>query len=448
VIVEPSTFRPGADEAASTHFEPYASFRLPIEEFGYEEEEWLVEGTAGGGSYLTTTLVRLPRDRSRFSGTVVVEPLHFSGIAPISLYSSTYLMNAGHGWAMVVAQRTTLDHHVRPHDPGRYADLRIDGPPGVYDFQGLAEEELESFWAEQARWNAASSGILAQAGAAIRGSAGPFTGLGVGHVILAGHSQTGSVVTRYLREAHGDQRRADGGAVYDGYFPSGFPFEALPACEVPVVQVVSDGDVSNPNGTFMAVTGRPYRREDGDEPGDRFRLYELAGMPHMGTRHPPFDDLELWRGMDGKGDLRADSVMSSLPHNELFDVTLDHLVRWVTDGTPPPRAPRLEVGADGHFAVDEHGNTRGGVRCPQMDVPRARYFPNVPRADGTLSSSTVGTEEPFPDEVLRELYGDPDGYRQRFEQRLQELLAEGWVLPEDVDAMREDLTKVGDFGHG
>lgn len=445
--VEPSTLRPGPSEDGSSPFSPYASFRFPIEDFGYEEEEWIASGAEPGGSYLTTVLVRLPRERARFSGTVVVEPLHYSGITPISLYSSTYVMRSGHGWAMVVAQRTTLDDHVRPHDPGRYADLHIDGPEGSRAAAATPEGDLQAFWDEMERWNRASSPILAQAGAAIADSAGPFEGLDVRHVLLAGHSQTGSVVTRYLEEAHAAERRADGSSVYDGYFPSGFPFAPLPPCEVPVVQVVSDGDVSDPGGTFLKVPGRPYRREDADEPGDRYRLYELAGVPHMGTRYPPFDDTELWRRMESKAALTEHSVMSSLPHNELFNVTLDHLVRWVDGATPPPRAPRIETGPDDRFLLDEHGNTLGGVRCVQMDVPRARYFPNVPLPDGRLTTSTVGTEVPFPPEELEELYGDVETYRRRYETRLQELVAEGWVLADDVDAMREDLARVPRFGH-
>jgi hypothetical protein len=369
--------------------------------------------------------------------------LHFSGIAPISLYSSTYMMRSGHAWAMVASQRTTLEEHVRPHSPQRYADLHIDGTDFPVDAQPGRSQDSDSrrFWEEMERANRASSEILAQVGAAIGDGAGPFETLDVGRVILTGHSQTGSVVIRYLREAHASQRRADGSSVYDGYFPAGFPFEAFAACEVPVIQVISDGDVADPAGTFIAMTGRPYRRDDNDDADDRFRLYELAGVPHMGTRYPPFNDVALWRGMD-REHYTDDSVMNTLPHNELFNMALHYLVEWARAGTTPPRARRLELGTDGFFAADEHGNTHGGVRCVQMDVPRARYFPTVPNADGSLSHSTVGTEESFSSDKLRELYGDTATYRDRFERRLDELMAEGWLLAEDADFMRDDLAKV------
>jgi hypothetical protein len=442
MTVESSTLRPAPTSDDSPRFEPSASFRFPIERFAYAGEEWIVEGTEPGGRYVTTMLVRLPRDRARFSGSVVVEPLHFSGIAPISLYSSTFIMRSGHAWAMVAAQKSTIDEHVRPCNPTRYADLHIDGP----DLRGRDRRpdarDPDAFWDDMARWNRAASPVLAQAGAAIADGGGPFEGLDVRRVILAGHSQTGSVVSRYLREAHAGERRRDGSPVYDGYFPSGFPFERIGAHGVPIIQVISDGDVSDPDGTFMRRSGRPYRREDADEPGDRFRLYELAGVPHMGTRYPPFDDVALWRGVHDGDPFSDASVMNTLPHNELFNVALHHLVEWVAHGVAPPRAPRIETAEDGWFVRDEHGNTRGGVRTVQMDVPRARYHPNVPNPDGTPSRSTVGTEEPFSSAKLRELYGDAATYRERFERRLAELVAEGWMLADDTDFMRDDQAKV------
>src|SRR5262249_29445566 len=133
---------------------------------------------------------------------------------------------------------------------------------------------------------------------------------------------------------------------------------------------------------------------------------------------------------------------NSLPHNELFNMALHHLVEWSRVGTPPPRAPRFDIDSDGYFVADEHGNTRSGVRCVQMDVPRARYFPNVPNSDGTLSHSTVGSEESLSNPTMRELSGDAATYRGRFEGRLRELITDGWLLADDAEYMRDDLGKI------
>src|SRR5262249_35569658 len=161
----------------------------------------------------------------------------------------------------------------------------------------------------------------------------------------------------------------------------------------------------DPNYSYRpGYEGRIYRRGDSDEPGDRFRLYELAGVGHAGTRNPPFNSPELWPAFHNTGPMPADARYSTLPHFELFQMALDHLVRWVADGVAPPRAARLEVGPDGFFTKDEHGNTLGGVRCVQMDVPRAGYLANTTDPDGTLVFGGCGLEEPFDGAKLTSLY--------------------------------------------
>ena len=108
----------------------------------------------------------------------------------------------------------------------------------------------------------------------------------------------------------------------------------------------------------------------------------------------------------------------------------------------PPRAERLEVGPDGLFTKDEHGNTRGGVRCVQLEVPHSTYRANPTKADGTPSYLTVGNDEPFEASKLRQLYGDAPNYVERFNRRLDELVADGWLLAEDADAMRHEAEQL------
>jgi hypothetical protein len=416
---------------------------------GYVEEEWFASGHDDAGRpYTTQLVVRRPADPERFSGTVIVESLHAHRIAPIYMYSSPYILREGHGWACVVSQKVALEAHVIPTDPERYASLHIGADPrpaGAPDDITLPptwndDADLRArWWAELARANQASSAILAQVGAALRGSGGPFGQHPVPHMVLVGHSQTGFVVTNYIRDAHDAHRFANGAPVYDGLFPSGYPAAPFGPCDVPIVQVLSDGDVSNPDATFAPdYEHRQYRRPDGDEPGDRFRLYELAGVPHMGTRHSPFDDPHVWQQVGNAGTIPLDARMNSLPHNELFNVALHHLVQWVAAGLVPPRAERLEVGPDGFFAKDEQGNTCGGVRCVQLDVPSATYFPNPPNPDGSPGLGTVSIEAPFDAAAMTRLYGDHAGYVERFDRRLDELIAQGWLLAADAPGMRDE----------
>jgi hypothetical protein len=301
-----------------------------------------------------------------------------------------------------------------------------------------------AFRAEMQRRNAASSTILAQIGAAIADGAGPFDGWEVRNVVLAGHSQTGVVVTDYIRNTHGTQRRGDGTSVFDGYFPSGAAGDRFAASDVPILHVLCEGDISNPTSPGpLGPIGieRRYRREDSDDPADRFRLYELAGVAHMGTRYAPYNDPTWWQATQTAGLVPLGARMNSLPHNELFGMAMHHLVRWVGDGVAPPRADRIEVAADGFFAKDEYGNSLGGVRCVPMDVPIARYYANPRNDDGTPAFGVVGTEEPFTREELSTIYRDHFDYVERVNRRLDDLVADGWFLPDDAVELRADAEK-------
>jgi hypothetical protein len=448
MTVQPATFTRPPSGQGSAPFVPTGGYRGSLDEFDYVEEEWFAGGEVDGHPYTTTVFVRRPRDKARFSGTIIVEPLHAASASPIWIYTSTYIMRSGHGWACIGSQKAPLEAHVKPFNPERYASLDIwsDAPP--LETSGLGAPMPRDPAAMQARMeqmrrvNVASTPILAQVGAALAGAAGPFSGLDVDHVILAGHSQTGGVVTEYILNGHDAHRLADGSPVYHGFFPTGSPSVTFGPRDVPIVQLLSDGDISNPNRPGRE--GRTYRRPDSDEPGDRYRLYELAGVSHMGTRYPPYNDNAMWQAnpLGTAGNVETDAQMNSLPHNELFNMGLHHLVQWVANGVTPPRAERSEVGPDGLFAKDEQGNTRGGVRCAQLDVPRLQYFSNPGvEKDGTPAFGVVGFEKPLPKDTLKRLYKDHFEYVGRFNRRLDELISQGWFLAEDAPDMRAEAEK-------
>jgi len=73
-------------------------------------------------------------------------------------------------------------------------------------------------------------------------------------------------------------------------------------------------------------------------------------------------------------------------------------------------------------------------------VPRLRYL-STPgfKEDGTTPAfGVVGIEEPLPDDVLARLYRDHADYVERFSRRVDELVAERWLLAEDADEMRKE----------
>ena len=445
--VEPATVTPAPE--GSPRFVPTGSYQGTLEDFDYVEEEWFASGTIDRHPYRTQLTVRRPRDAARFTGTVLVEPVHAASAAPMWIYTSRYQMRSGHGWVGVCSQKTALDAFVKAINPDRYASLDIwtDVSPEETSVNALVlprdPEGIQQRIEQMRRVNVLSPAILAQVGAALSAPSvgrGPFSSAPVRDVLLMGHSQTGMVVTNYVLTAHDEQRLADGSPVYHGFFPSGAPSVQFGPRDVPLVQVVSEGDIAHPTQGPMRAD-RGYRRDDSDEPKDRYRLYELAGAGHMNTRFPPYSENATWQ-MDPTGTAGAvplDATMNSLPHGEMFSAGLDHLVHWVAEGTSPPRAARIETAADGLFVKDQYGNSRGGVRCAQMDVPRNRYVSNPgTNSDGTPSFGVVGIEEPLPSEMLKKMYRDHRDYVDRFNRRVDELIAEGWLLPADAEEMRSE----------
>jgi len=119
---------------------------------------------------------------------------------------------------------------------------------------------------------------------------GPFGGFNVRNVILAGCSEQGLIIRQYMRDAHPIYREADGSSIYDGYFPAcvadwpsnlilinGVPFANFTQgpIEVPVINLTGQQEVE-----AWPQDGRKFRRPDGDLTGDKYRVYEIAGMGH------------------------------------------------------------------------------------------------------------------------------------------------------------------------
>jgi hypothetical protein len=131
-------------------------------------------------------------------------------------------------------------------------------------------------------------------------------------------------------------------------------------------------------------------------------------------------------------------------------VALHHLLQWVDTDVAPPKADRIwttrVVGS--MLALDDQGNPRGGIRNVYVDVPVAKYVPvNTPADPPVPNASPLfipllcqlgGYEVAFSAEKLRQLYGSPQKYATRVEQRLTELERAGWSLPVYRDLILAD----------
>jgi hypothetical protein len=258
---------------------------------------------------------------------------------------------------------------------------------------------------------------------------GPFAGYRVQRVTLMGTSASSGTVRNYLAD-HATLRTGTGGPIFDGFLLTSTNGNMpLPIVDVPMIQMPTQTEV-----VTWAEMGIAYRRPDSDEPGNRFRLYEVAGMPHNNSRDSPAfanDPCTL--------------PVTDFPAGAFTALALNHLIEWVTRGRVPPRALPIEVDRnpanDGsHLALDEHGNARGGIRNVWVDVPIATYgvFGKGKTAATDRLCLLAGTEVPLPEAKLKSLYPNKSRYAEAVNRRLQELVTQGWFLPEYADMVRRD----------
>jgi hypothetical protein len=383
--------------------------------FKYEAHEYFVSGTANGQPYKTRIVVRRPSDNGRFSGIVLAESMHPSGNAWMFHFTHTYTMSSGHIGLEIV---TSDPAQFVAFNAARYNDLRI--APGQ------------------------ASEILAQVGALIRSSqaTSPLAGLPVRKMILAGTSASAGVLVNYL-PAHMVYRLGDMKPIYDGFLPTSNGAN-IRQIDVSMIQVPT---------TTEAMRGAVPTRQDGDMPGDQFRVYEFPGMPHLDTR-----DVEAFRPNPCK------YPITLFPMSAYMSVALHHLVQWIDKGTVPPRADRMLVDRntanDGSLvALDEFGNPKGGIRSPYVDVPVAKYgVPNegaVPPTPNTVPwvalrgeaginqlCGLTGYQIALPDAQLQKLYGNKQAYVAKVRQRVDELTRQGWSLPVYREQILADAAKV------
>ena len=171
-------------------------------------------------------------------------------------------------------------------------------------------------------------------------------------MILAGTSASAAALINYL-PAHMVLRLSDMKPIYDGFLPTSTG-ATIRQIDVPMIQVPTMTEV---------MSGTATARQDGDAPGDQFRVYEFPGMAHIDSR-----DAAAYYPNPCK------LPISRFPLAAYMSVALNHLWQWVDKGTVPPKADRIlvdrNVTNDGSLmALDEHGNARGGIRNAYVDVP-------------------------------------------------------------------------------
>jgi hypothetical protein len=440
--------------------------KVDLPKLGYVEEEFIVSGTANvydwqdDGSiavkkaqapYTTRILIRRPATPVRFSGNVILEPFENTRSYDWSFLWATsheYFTERGDAWVGVTQNPQAVDA-IKKFNPARYASVSMANPNpdeicGPANTKSPSEAGLKF-------------DMLSQVGALLKSANGPMAGFGVQHVY--GTSHTGEIVT-YMNAVHSSAKLADGKPVFDGYLIKGDQIPtAISRCDevppandprrmtrdvgVPVIRVVAQGDV---------VAAYPLRRPDSDAPADRFRWYEVAAAPHMDIRyyqHMPVTQDQTAAGVAAFPGVwpfayQCDVPIGGLLELPVFQTSLNaafyHLDQWVRKGLAPPKVDRMTVNNPGTpkaaVAMDAHGNGMGGVRSPYVDVPVATYITHTP---GQAICRNLGYKLPFDWTKMESLYGSSKNYQAKVNQRVDQLVKEGWLLESDAKRVKAEL---------
>jgi len=424
---------------AGRMIEPTSAVRVDLAGKGYLQEEFFVAGTASaleasgplgpdgrwsvhpgaGAPYRTRIVVRRPADPERFNGTVLVEWLNVTGgleAGPDWTYLSPQIVSDGYAYVGVSAQAFGVDG----------GEARI-GVPGMAATSGLVASDPARYAALSHPGDRFSFDMFTQIGRALRGPSDPSAlgSLRPRRIVGIGESQSAFFLTTYVDAVQ------PGARVFDGFFVhsrggSGASLSGTPvgADDVPPgLQIRSDTSV--PVFIFETETDLgpmldyvPARQPD----NDRVRTWEVAGTAHG-------DAYVVGAFATALG---CDGAVNEGPQHFVAQAALVALDRWITDGTPPPTAPPLQLSSQvpPKIARDDLGNALGGVRTPLVDVPVAALSGDA-RPGASRICALFGSTVPFDTASLVRLYGDQAGYLAAFEHSLNEAIGAGFLLESD-----------------
>ncbi|UFH50392.1 alpha/beta hydrolase domain-containing protein [Pseudomonas sp. KNUC1026] len=427
--------------------------------YGYVEQEFYLQGVAPAinasgqnlldAPYTTRILVRRPADPARFNGTVVIEPFSWFGERAAGwILTRDYLLS--HGYAYVgytlnmnqpkvdpkfisptpqeeadqIAQYGKIVNFefMRRFDYARYAPLG-----SYYDPERFTRGDGPDPFVPQ------SQGIGAQLALLLKTPAqqGPMAGLAVKRVYVDSWAVTAQVWMDYLDQGrHQQWRMPDGSPLIDAYMTGRMAYgevggEVLRVPRhmpdnVPFVTVFSQSEAMHDILEGIALPA------DTDQPQQRY--YEVTGMPHLRLADLGTEHTEHFAADVGKGDDPRCQTLYDEPVQMVVAALLDGMDRWVRDGKPMPRAPRLERQGRQPVRDPADGNLVGGVRPPWVQVPSASYLTDQETGCGLV----YDTKLPYSREALRQRYGDFDHYQQQFEAARAVSVEQGYLLPEDA----------------
>ena len=417
-----------------SHDYPQLATALDLASLGYVEEEYFFSGTANVYNtpplttativssrhpYESRLIVRRPTSPEKFNGTVLVEWANVSsGFCNDRMFqlSQDHLLRAGYAYVGVCAQRVGVHGPVGllKWSPHRYAG------PDLSDHGTILDDEL-------------SGDIFSQAAQAIRSPVGAdIMGglLTVSRIIAIGESQSQGYLVIYHNSIHPLANVFDD---YVLYLSAGLGLggKLRTDLRVKVFKVDSESD--------LLILGEVAARQPDS---DHLRTYEVAGASHVAFAG--FDLTQMLRKRDGLPLLTPPELctiqqaLSHVPAFHVLNAVYDHLSRWVTDGTPPPTAPPVDVVSVVPRVVLNRtplGLATGGIQLSQQAVPTAvENGINLPLGPCVL----YGSHLPFDAATLAQLYPNHGAYVSAVSHVSHDNVKAGYILQEDAQTDIDD----------
>ncbi len=443
---------------------------------GYVEEEFFVTGRANiydwaadGGvtvktpnaPYTTRIMLRRPSDPRKFSGNVIIEVANSARRYDFNFawgVSHDYFMENGDVFVVLTIAQGNLEG-LKAYDAARYAPLSLPNPtPEESCAVGRAGTPPSTSPTEEGL----QYDILAQVAALLKAGRpnGPLAGFAVQRAYMTAYD---SILPNYIAAVHSRVKLANGKPIYDGYVLNRHPAltrlrrcGAAPAAndprqvirnlDVPLIRIIGQTDI---------ITTYANRREDSDAPGDRYRLYEVAGGAHADAFFYPYiptvadlrkigSNFAFLAAWPFANQCEPEQLLAKTPINTfVLDAAFANLTRWIKDGVAPPKADRIAIENAGtpqaRVALDKNGNAVGGYRTPYLEVPIATYSVS---SKGETFCPELGRVDPFDWARLNMLYGSPQNYATKVAQVTDRLVKDRFITESDGKKMKAESASV------
>lgn len=414
---------------------PFMSTTRDLASYGYTEEEYWVSGNAfryntgglttgskivtggpnndGAFPYKTRIVVRRPIDPDDYNGTTVLEWYNVTANFDVEwnwLNDPDYMMSHGYTWIGVSAQNAGVNS-LRSWNASRYGaaggNLNVN-PTGATPTDSLSYD------------------IFASVAKMLRGSYNgdnPMGALQTDTIVASGESQSGGRLVTYYNNIQPIHEMIDSFliTVANGVLRSDRP-------QTKAIRVVTDNEVST---------------QQNDPDTSAYRRWEVAGGSHLPFMAYVNGATELAR--DGGASVANCSrrPLSRVPWPLVYNRALDAIVKWNAGTEVAPNAPRVNYNGSA-LAKDVHGNTIGGIRLPEVEVPTARNDGTnsigSPLTTFSLFCSLFGSWTQFDSAKLHTLYSDYGDYKDQFDSKAQDAVSAGFINSDDLAKLKNTAT--------